>query len=64
MEEIKVSIGDLCTHCGESTARGTGRFINRIPSGTEATLVLTDGDLDVSISVSVDGYMCARCYQI
>ena len=58
---LNVDIGDLCTHCGRDTAFGTGLFVNRIPSGTDGTLVITGGEEDVRISVTVDGYMCPDC---
>ena len=56
-----VDIGNLCTHCGEDTALGTGLFVNRIPSGTDGTLVMTAGDADGRVSVTIDGYMCPAC---
>ena len=58
---LNVDIGNLCTHCGRDTAFGTGLFVNRIPSGTDGTLVITGGEEDVRISVTVDGYMCPDC---
>ena len=62
---ITVDIGDLCTHCGRSTAFGSQLFVNRIEIEWDtATLVLTGGDADVRISVEVDGYMCAECQLI
>lgn len=42
-----IDIGDECTHCGRSTAFGSGLFVNRIPSTTE----------------TADGYMCPDCQQ-
>ena len=40
-----IDIGNLCTQCGEDTSFGSGRFVNRIPSGTDTQ----------------EGYMCAEC---
>jgi len=56
-----IDIGDLCTHCGRDTSLGNGLFVNRIPSGTDAKLVLTSGENDIEIQVDVNGYMCADC---
>jgi len=42
-----IDIGDQCTACGESTAFGSGRYVNRVPSGTEF----------------FNGYMCAECME-
>ena len=44
MAEI-LDIGNLCTHCFNDTSFGSGRFVNRIPSGTD----------------KYDGYMCYEC---
>lgn len=38
-------IGDLCTECHQSTAFGSGRFVNRIPS---------DNGVE-------QGWMCEEC---
>ena len=40
-----IDIGDQCTACGESTAFGSGRYVNRVPSGTEF----------------FNGWMCTDC---
>jgi hypothetical protein len=37
--------GSLCTSCRKDTRPGSGRFVNRIPSGAE----------------DYDGYLCAEC---
>jgi hypothetical protein len=53
--------GDRCVFCGESTAVGSGRFVNRIPALTTADQApwlpteMQTADLDV------DGYACAEC---
>jgi len=49
METSTKTVKDPCIWCGESTAFGSGRFVNRIPSDRddeEATL---------------DGWACAEC---
>lgn len=38
-------LGDLCLWCRGDTSFGSGRFVNRIPAGTEEE----------------EGYMCAEC---
>ena len=55
-----INIGDHCTHCGVDTSfkAGNGMFVNRIPSGADAKLVLAG---EVTINVTVDGYMCVNC---
>ena len=69
---IKIDLGDLCTHCGRDTSFGSvdenGEklllFVNRIPSGADATLTLVCGNYDletVEIPVTADGYMCPDC---
>ena len=68
---MKVDIGNLCTHCGRDTSFGSvdenGEqlllFVNRIPSGANGKLVL-DGGADVTIDVTIDGYMCWNCQAI
>ena len=62
MENMEINIGDLCTHCGRDTSLESGEllFVNRIPSGTDGTLILAGGD-EVKVEVEVTGYMCADC---
>ena len=55
--------GERCVFCGEDTAFGSGRFVNRIPALTtadqcpwlSAELAAAGTDLDV------DGYACVAC---
>jgi uncharacterized protein (DUF983 family) len=71
-EPITVDIGDLCTHCGRDTSFGSvddnGEklllFVNRIPSYDDGGLVLYGGEEDVTISVSIEGYMCVDCLSV
>ena len=46
-----INIGDKCLECGEDTAFGTGRFINRIPAETQESCD----------HVKFEGYMCGDC---
>ena len=45
MTQTLRDIGDKCTHCGKDTSFGSGLFVNRIPSTTDAAT----------------GYMCPEC---
>ena len=49
METSTKTVKDPCIWCGESTAFGSGRFVNRIPS---------DRDDEES---TLDGWACAEC---
>ena len=44
---------DPCLHCGEPTAFGSGRFVNRVP-----------GDREDKDGYLIEGYSCAECLQI
>ena len=46
-----INIGDECVECGEDTAFGTGKFINRIPAEVQES---AEHD-------RIDGYMCGDC---
>ena len=70
MSEIKVNIGELCTHCFEDTRLlasspeskenlDNGKWINRIPSKSDAEI--THGNTENTISISIIGYMCYTC---
>jgi len=56
---MEVDIGDRCTHCGRDTSFGSGLFVNRIPSGGFAAMLVLD--IGIEIPVTVDGYMCPDC---
>ena len=62
---ISIDIGNLCTHCGISTAfnSGNGLFVNRIPSNADGKLLLSGGD-DVPVDVEIEGYMCINCQSV
>tara|TARA_R100000329_G_scaffold99012_1_gene81775 strand:- start:421 stop:690 length:270 start_codon:yes stop_codon:yes gene_type:complete len=52
LEEFEIDLGDLCVHCGNSTAFGSGRFVDRYPVfGLER-----DGD-----GIEYTGYCCNEC---
>ena len=63
---MEIDIGDLCTHCGRDTSFGSGEllFANRIPSGTDGTLVLAGSWDEVKLEVVLNGYMCVECQSI
>ena len=63
---MEIDIGDLCAHCGRDTSFGSGEllFANRIPSGTDGTLVLAGSWDEVKLEVEVTGYMCAECQSV
>ena len=44
---MTINIGNECTQCRKDTSPGSGRFVNRIPSGTE----------------EFEGYLCADCQE-
>jgi hypothetical protein len=54
---------DRCVFCGESTALGAGRFVNRVPATTTADQApWLPADLTVAGgAVEVEGYACAEC---
>lgn len=64
---MTVDIGDLCTHCGRSTAfspEPPHLFVNRIPSGADGMLYFASSDSDEYIEVGIEGYMCVDCQMI
>ena len=48
-----MNVLDPCVYCGESTAFGSGRFVNRTPADA-------DGDSSYSGKYE-DGYACSDC---
>ena len=60
---MEINIKDLCTYCGRDTSFNSGLFVNRIPSGTDGRLILAGGN-DVTIDVTLDGWMCPECQQV
>ena len=65
MVTLNIDIKDLCTHCGRDTSFGSsnGLFVNRIPSGADGRLILDGGD-DVTLDITIDGYMCPECQAV
>ena len=64
---ITVDIGNLCTHCGRSTAFSPDPphlFVNRIPSGASGMLYFASPDSDEYIEVGIEGFMCVDCQMI
>ena len=53
-ESKKLRSENLCVFCGEDTAFGSGRFVNRIPADTYH-------ELDDGTEEYRDGYACAEC---
>jgi len=56
-----IDIKDLCSHCGEDTKWGSGRYVNRIPSDSMWEVETSGGK---SICINVDGWMCEECQQM
>ena len=48
-------IGDYCVECLQSTAFGTGRFVNRIPADRDVE------DEEGNYLGNRDGYLCPEC---
>ena len=63
MVTLNIDIGDLCTHCGRDTTCGDGLFVNRITSRADGRLILDGGD-DVTLDITIDGYMCPECQAV
>jgi len=67
-KELKLDIGDLCTHCGMDTAfaSGNGLFVNRIPSVADGRIELTlqATGTDTPLIVELDGYLCPDCQAV
>ena len=54
-----LDIGDLCVDCGQDTAPGSGRFVNRYPA--ESIGVVSTFDVSNAFEVLLDGYRCPDC---
>lgn len=57
-------IGDRCVHCGEDTALGSGRFVNRIPSGTDCEIIDENGKIIFAGGEYREGYQCVECQSL
>lgn len=51
-------VDDMCVYCGENTAMGSGRFVNRIGADTTVTFTLPNG---TDVDFDLDGWMCSEC---
>lgn len=49
---MRIDLGELCVHCGNSTAFGSGRFVDRYP----VFWLQRDGD-----GIEYTGYCCNEC---
>lgn len=71
-----MDIGDHCIYCGESTAWGSGRYVNRVPA--DITYRWPDGTINESVTwrtsemdspipagvrIDIEGYACAHCLE-
>ena len=54
-------IGNRCVHCGEDTAFGSGRFVNRIPADADYEAQDDKGNIIFAEGEYRDGYSCAEC---
>jgi len=54
-------IGNRCVHCGEDTAFGSGRFVNRIPADADYEAQDDKGNIIFAEGEYRDGYACAEC---
>ena len=59
-----MTVIDPCTHCGKSTAFGFGRFINRVPSGTNHYVEDENGNVIYKEGEYREGYACEECLAI
>jgi hypothetical protein len=57
METTTKTVKDPCIWCGESTAFGLGRFVNRIPADRDDEEATIDGWACAECA----GYECAEC---
>lgn len=65
MEQKTLDIGTRCVWCGDDTAFGSGKFVNRIPVTTdfENTTYAESMSLSVMGYTLVEGYGCEACYE-
>ena len=59
--ETYADLGDLCVYCGESTALGTGRFVNRISAYVDSSAVAESVRAQFPDMVFFEGYACSEC---
>ena len=53
-------IGNRCVHCGENTAFGSGRFVNRIQANADYEALDDKGNVIFAEGEYRDGYSCAK----
>ena len=58
-----IDIGKRCVACNNSTAPGSGRFVNRIPADADWELKDSEGNIIFTEGVRRIGYMCEECYE-
>ena len=54
-------LGDKCVYCGEDTAMGSGRFVNRLGIGTTSDCVPWLTAEEQAERFPVSGWGCAEC---
>jgi len=54
-------IGNRCVDCGEDTAFGSGRFVNRIPADADYESIDDQGKTIFADGEYRDGYLCPNC---
>lgn len=59
---VQIDIGDTCVDCGNSTAWGSGRFVNRIPADAEWETKDKEGKIVFEEGYHRVGYLCEECY--
>ena len=61
-----LNIGDLCVWCGDDTAFGSGKFVNRITVYTDIENTTWGENIDIELEnayTHVEGYGCEECYE-
>ena len=60
-----VDLGDRCVHCGASTAQGSGKFVNRLPTSVDFDESLHSWftpPADAPVHLILDGWTCTECW--
>jgi hypothetical protein len=61
--KIVLDIEDKCTHCGRETGAGSGLWVDRIPSHTDAEQA-SEWLTGWQLVQYVDGYLCRECLEV